>query len=60
MFMASTQDLVVWVEKEGVMSGLVFTVATAGAAFVMAWGVAVLGVRGWAEGAVRRRGKREG
>lgn len=49
VFMASTTDIVEWIEANGLVAMFVFTIAMALTAIVMAWEVVVLSMKGWAE-----------
>jgi hypothetical protein len=50
IFMASTKDIVHWMEAEEVGPMVVFTVAMGMTAFIMAWAILVLALKGWAVG----------
>jgi len=49
VFMASTKDIVHWMEVKGLMAMFGFTIAMALTAFIMAWEIIVLSMKGWAE-----------
>lgn len=49
VLMASTTDIVQWIEDNELMAMFVFTIAVALTLFIMAWEVAVLSIKGWAE-----------
>lgn len=54
VFMASTADVIRWMEDRNLMAMFVFTVVMGFSAFVAAWEMAVLALKGWA---VRREAK---
>ena len=56
VFMASTKDIVHWVEVKEIMPMLVFTVAMGLTTLITAWQILVLSIKGWAT----RRGAIEG
>ncbi|KAI9680761.1 MAG: hypothetical protein M1817_004201 [Caeruleum heppii] len=57
IFMASNRDTVAAMERHGVEAMFVFTVTMGLTAFIMAWTMVVVAVKGWA---TRRRGLRRG
>jgi hypothetical protein len=48
VFMASTKDIVHWMEEENLMGMFTFTVAMGLTAFIMAYEILVLSLKGWA------------
>ncbi|KAK4935160.1 hypothetical protein LTR10_023723 [Elasticomyces elasticus] len=48
VFMASTKDIVHWMESENLMAMFVFTVTGGFTAFIMAYEIFVLSLKGWA------------
>ncbi|KAI1608511.1 hypothetical protein EDD36DRAFT_101565 [Exophiala viscosa] len=48
VFMASTKDIVAWMESEDLMAMFVFTVTSGFTAFMMAYEILVLSLKGWA------------
>ena len=47
--MTSTTDIVEWMEVNGLMAMFIFSIAMALTAFIMAWEIVVLSIKGWAE-----------
>jgi hypothetical protein len=48
VFMASTKDIVLWMEAEKLMAMFLFTVTSGFTAFIMAYEILVLSIKGWA------------
>ncbi|KAK5449276.1 hypothetical protein LTS15_008818 [Exophiala xenobiotica] len=48
VFMASTKDIVLWMEAENLMATFLFTVTSGFPAFIMAYEILVLSLKGWA------------
>ncbi|KAK5228786.1 hypothetical protein LTR99_010201 [Exophiala xenobiotica] len=48
VFMASTKDIVLWMEAEKLMAMFLFTVTSGFTAFIMAYEILVLSLKGWA------------
>lgn len=48
VFMASTRDIVDWIEAKNLMATFVFTVTMGFTAFIMAYEILVLALKGWA------------
>jgi hypothetical protein len=46
--MASTKDIVLWMEAEKLMAMFLFTVTSGFTAFIMAYEILVLSLKGWA------------
>ena len=47
IFMASTRDVIIWMEERNLMAMFVFTVVMGFTCFLMAWTVIVLALKGW-------------
>lgn len=60
VFMASTRDIIQLMEDNGLMAMFVFTIAVALTAFIMAWEIMVLSVKGLAELSEARKRSRLG
>ena len=55
VFMASTTDIVQSMEANGLVAMFAFTISMALTAFIMAWEIAVLSMKGWAERSKARK-----